>query len=41
MKYTVIKRNFCESIFDLEFKDPVENGYFYQGLLFFIKNNFK
>ncbi len=31
MKYEITKRNFVENILDLEFKDPLLNGYFYAG----------
>jgi hypothetical protein len=31
MRYLIVKRNFIEDMFDLEFKDPALNGFFYKG----------
>lgn len=31
MNYIVTKRNFVENILDIEFKEPISNGYFYAG----------
>ena len=33
MKYIITKKNFLENILDLEFKEPLLNGYFYAGKL--------
>ena len=32
MKYIIIERNFIEGVLDVEFQDPLINGFFYQGL---------
>jgi hypothetical protein len=39
MKYVIIKRNFLENLLDMEFKEPILNGYFYAGKTRQINNN--